>query len=202
MLANAIFRCLKEKILFTVEKIRFTFIKVYGKIIDRYDINGSRDGLHMETDNKWTDERIISSLQSREKGVICEALDCLDNVFDSYSRLDEQTFTTIMNSIISLCVSPEIYEDSDLFEKLLDTLEAGAGHQMSSCVNFDPLVGLFEKEQFSDKMWHLAIILGYSYQPKYIDYLKNIETDDSVLRKEIDDAILELEHAKKITEGK
>ena len=152
--------------------------------------------------DKWTNERIISSLQSHEKDVICEALNCLDNDFISYYQFDEQTFVTIMDSIISLCVSPEIYADSDLFEELLDVLEAGAGHQMSSCVNFDPLVELFEREQFSDKMWHLAIILGYSYQPKYIDYLNSITTDDSVLRKEIDDAILELEHAKKLTEGK
>ena len=156
----------------------------------------------MERTDKWKNERIISSLQSHEKDVICEALNCLDNDFISYYQFDEQTFVTIMDSIISLCVSPEIYADSDFLGELLDILEAGTGHQISSFINFEPLIGLFENEQFSAKMWHLAIILGFSYQPKYIDYLKSIETDDSVLQKEINDAILELEHVKKITEGK
>lgn len=151
--------------------------------------------------DKWTNERIICSLQSHEKDVICEALNCLDNDFTSYRQFDEQTFVTIMDSIISLCVSPEIYEDRELFEELLNILEAGTGHQISSNINFEPLVELFEREQFSAKLWQLAIILGFSYQPKYIDYLKSIETDDSVLQKEINDAILELEHVKKITEG-
>ena len=155
----------------------------------------------MEKDNKWTDERVINSLRSREKDVIYETLDYLDNVFNSYSKYDEHTFAAIMNRVISLCVSPEIYEDKELFEELLNILEDGAGHQMSSSVNFEPLVELFEKEQFSDNMWHLAIILGFSYQPRYIDYLKSIVTVDRVLQKEVDDAILELEYVKKITEG-
>ena len=158
----------------------------------------------MGKDNKWTDERIINNLQfnEKDKDKLYETLNCLQETFVSYYKFNERDFVKIMNSVVLLCTSHEIYEDKALFEELLDTLEVGVTSQRASSVNFDPLVELFKNEQFSDNMWILTIILGFSYQPKYIDYLKNIETDDSVLQKEIEDAILELEQVKKLTEEK
>ena len=143
-----------------------------------------------------TTEEIINNLRSQEKDLIYKALYCLDNIFDSYYQFNEQTFMTIMDSMISLCISPEIYEDRELFEELLGVLESSSGHNGIDKVNFDPLVELFGEKQFSDHLWRLVIILGFSLQPKYINFLESIITDDNFLKKEIADAIFELKHSR------
>lgn len=142
----------------------------------------------------------ITDLQSSDKDVLFDVTEQIINLFDSYAKIDEHEYVMLMNSIILKCTACEIQEDRETFEHLLDALERGLTrvvHQDGvNVVNFEPLIEVFSNGQFSDIFDILVIILGYSLQPKYIDYLSTIETNDSSLKKEINDAIFELKYSK------
>ena len=141
-------------------------------------------------------ENYIANLNSSDKEVLFDVTEQIIDLFDSYDKIDAHEFMMLMNSIILKCTSREIQEDRETFEHLLDALERGVGRTGSNLVNFEPLIEVFNNGQFSDIFDVLVIILGFSLQPKYIDYLSAIETNDSSLKKEINDAIFELKHSK------
>lgn len=142
-------------------------------------------------------EDIVEKLKSDDKEVIFEAAEILNNIFDSYYKWNEQDYIAVMNAVILKCTLPEINEDRKIFEKLLDVLEIGGGKIITDSVNYDPLIEVFNNERNFDIFDQLVIILGFSYQPKYIDYLNSIKTDSSFLQKEINDAIFELKYFKR-----
>lgn len=136
-------------------------------------------------------KEIIDGLYSENKSVILQNAWSLESVFDSYAKIEENEFVTAMNRIIELCI---LEQDRNLLEQFLDILETGTVFQCSKLIDFEPLIKLFEKSENMDILWRLVIILGFSCQPQYIDYLNHIRTDDSVLLKEIKEAIWELEY--------
>ena len=141
-------------------------------------------------------ENILNKLKSNDKEMIFEAAELLLNIFDSYYEWDAQDYITVMNAVVLKCTLPEINENREIFDELLDVLEIGAGKNGISSVNFEPLIDVFNNGQHSDLFERLVIILGFSLQPKYIDYLNSIDTDDSFVKKEINDAIFELKYSK------
>lgn len=134
---------------------------------------------------------IIEGLYSEDKAVILKNVWDLVSVFDSYAKIDKSE--SAMNRLIELCT---LEQDRDVLEQFLDIIEIGAVSQCAELVDFEPLVKMFAQNEYPDMMWRLVIILGFSCQPKYIDYLNSIETTDSFLLKEIKDAITELEYVK------
>lgn len=143
------------------------------------------------------DRLLVILLNSSDKEVLFDVTEIIINTFDSYAKIEAHENAMLMNSIILKCASPEIQEDRETFEHLLEALEMGVGRRDGTdLVNFEPLIEVFSNGQFSDIFFILVIILGASHQPKYIDYLSAIETDDSSLKKEIDDAVFELKYSK------
>lgn len=145
-------------------------------------------------------ENFIVDFNSSDKEALFDVTEQIKNLFASYAKIDEHEYVMLMNSIVLKCTSREIQENREIFENLLDALERGLTrvvHQDGvNVVNFEPLIEVFSNGQFSDIFDILVIILGYSLQPKYIDYLSTIETNDSSLKKEINDAIFELKYSK------
>lgn len=153
--------------------------------------------MNMECEiNKMKIVDFIADLQSADKDVIFDVTERIINRFDSYDKIDEHEFIMLMNAIILKCTSNIIQEDREVFEHLLDALEMGVGRSGTAQVNFEPLIEIFNNEEHTDIFDRLVIILGFSLQPKYVEYLSKINTNDSVLKKEIDEAIFELNHSK------
>lgn len=140
--------------------------------------------------------KILNKLKSKDKEMIFEASEQLLNIFDSYYKWNEQDYITVMNAVILICTLPEVYEDKKTFEELMDVLHMGAGKNGTELVNFDPLIDIFANGRHSELFDQLIIILGYSCQPEYIDYLNSIDTDSDFLQKEIKDAVYELTYFK------
>lgn len=135
----------------------------------------------------------IAALNSGDMDTITENAWILKNIFDTYYyETDRNELATVLNRLIEICVH---CKDRETAELLLDTIELGAGRNGTECVDFKPLIGMFEEEKYSDMLWQLVIILGFSLQPDYIEFLNSIETDDDFLKKEIADAVYELKYS-------
>ena len=153
--------------------------------------------MNMECErNKMKIVDFIADLQSADKDVIFDVTERIINRFDSYDKIDEHEFIMLMNAIILKCISNKIQEDRAVFEHLLDALEMGVGRSGTAQVNFEPLIEIFNNKEYTDIFDRLVIILGFSLQPKYVEYLSKINTNDSVLKKEINEAIFELNNSK------
>ncbi len=153
--------------------------------------------MNMECErNKMKIVDFIADLQSVDKEVIFDVTERIINRFDSYAKIDENEFIMLMNAIILKCTSNKIQEDREVFEHLLDALEMGVGRSGTAQVNFELLIEVFNNEEYTDIFDRLVIILGFSLQPKYVEYLSKINTNDSVLKKEINEAIFELNNSK------
>lgn len=138
----------------------------------------------------------IAALNSGNIDTIIKNAYILQDIFDTYyHKTDKNELAAVLNRLIGICVH---CKDRGTAELLLDTVERGAGREGTERVDFKPLIGMFEEEKYSDMLWQLVIILGYSLQPDYIEFLNGIETDDDFLKKEIADAVYELNYLKNI----
>lgn len=136
----------------------------------------------------------IAALNSGNMDTVIENTYYLQDIFDTYYlKVDQSELVSVMNRLIEICVS---CGNGEIEDQIMDTLELGAGRNGIQNVDFDPLVKMFENEKNYDRLWHLVIILGGSLQPEYIEFLNNIKTNDTFLRKEIDDAVYELKYSK------
>ena len=134
----------------------------------------------------------IAALNSENIDTVIENTYYLQDIFDTYYiKTDENEFAEVLSRLIEICVS---CGDRETEDQLLDTIEIGAGRDGTERVDFEPLVKMFAKEEYSDRLWQLVIILGFSLQPQYIDFLNGIKTDDDFLKKEIADALTELKY--------